>query len=250
MVSLHRFILTGLSTLQCAPNRVTWWQCEALKRDQDDFDLHIYNDFTAYGMHELMENIFLQFNSVFKAKASYRDFWPEVEGLALILRSDVIARIPRSVNPSAKWGYLTLATIDALKKQDVFKPDSEIKNLGLVLFMLIHWGREQIDYEFSEECCSWIYKVIDLTEEADIELTAPNNFDKQYDEIVDNRDKRAKDMSRWDKVNWGSQLKAYGNKHGDGPTRIGGQYYDITKMPKAQRDRHYFKPDGGWDIMI
>ena len=37
------------------------------------------------------------------------------------------------------------------------------------------------------------------------------------------------------------KLKAYGNKHGDGPTRIGGQDYDITKMPKAQRDRHSFK---------
>jgi hypothetical protein len=40
-----------------ADDRLTWWQIEALKRDQDDFDLHIYNDFTAYGMHELMENI-------------------------------------------------------------------------------------------------------------------------------------------------------------------------------------------------
>ncbi|RBR26898.1 uncharacterized protein FIESC28_00324 [Fusarium coffeatum] len=232
-----------------AHDRLTWWQVEALKRDQDDFDLHIYNDFTAYGMHELMENIFLQFNSVFKAKASYRDFWPEVEGLALILRS--VCDDPAKCEAISEMvGYLTLATIDALKKQDVFKPDSEIKNLGLVLFMLVRWGREQIDCEFSEECCSWIYKVIDLAEEADIELTAPHDFDKHYDEIIDNREKRAKDMKRCNNVNWGTKLKAYGNKHGDGPTRIGGQHYDITEMPKAQRDRHSFKPDGGWDIMI
>lgn len=38
-------------------DRFTWWQIEALKRNQDDFDLHVYNDFTGYGMHELMENI-------------------------------------------------------------------------------------------------------------------------------------------------------------------------------------------------
>ncbi|KAJ4111353.1 hypothetical protein NW768_011931 [Fusarium equiseti] len=229
-----------------AKDRMNWWLCEALKRNQDDFDLHIYNDFNAYGMHELMENIFLQFNSVFKAKASYRDFWPEVEGLALILLGDIV-RYEMCDDPkkcesiSEMVGYLTLATIDALKKQGVFKPDSEIKNLGLVLFMLVRWGREQIAYEFSEECCSWIYKVIDLAEEADIELTLPNNFDRHYDEIVDKRDKRAKDMSRWNNVNWGTKLKAYGNEHGDGPTRIGGQNYDITKMPKAQRDRHSFK---------
>ncbi|CAG7559875.1 unnamed protein product [Fusarium equiseti] len=219
-----------------ADDRLTWWQIEALKRDQDDFDLHIYKDFTAYGMHELMENIFLQFNSVFKAKPSYRDFWPEVEGLALILRSGIVSS--EMCDDPAKCeaigemvDYLTLATIDALKKQDVFKPDSE--------------SRISIDYEFSEECCSWICKVIDLAEEADIELTAPHDFDKHYDEIVEARDKRARDMKRWNNVNLGTKLKAYGNKHGDDPTRIGGQHCDITKMPKAQRDKHSFKPDSG-----
>jgi hypothetical protein len=40
-------------------------------------------------------------------------------------------------------GYLTLATIDTLKKQDVFKPDSDVRNLGTVFFMLIRWGRDQ-----------------------------------------------------------------------------------------------------------
>jgi hypothetical protein len=38
-------------------DRCDWWQQEALKRNQDEFDMHIYNDFTGYGMHELMENI-------------------------------------------------------------------------------------------------------------------------------------------------------------------------------------------------
>jgi hypothetical protein len=38
-------------------DRCDWWQQEALKRNQDEFDMHIYNDFTGYGMHEVMENI-------------------------------------------------------------------------------------------------------------------------------------------------------------------------------------------------
>jgi hypothetical protein len=45
------------------------------------------------------------------------------------------------------------------------------------------------------------------------------------------------------------KLNAYGNKHGDGPTGIGGQDYDITKMPKAQRDGHSFKYNTIDDIM-
>lgn len=45
------------------------------------------------------------------------------------------------------------------------------------------------------------------------------------------------------------KLKAYGNKHGDGLTRIGGQDYDITKIPRALRDRHSFKYNTIDDIM-
>ncbi|KAM0247173.1 hypothetical protein ACHAP5_004252 [Fusarium lateritium] len=233
-------------------DRCDWWQQEALKRNQDEFDMHIYNDFTGYGMHEVMENIF---GSVFKPKASYRDFWPEVEGMAMVLRSGLIDYMmcddpDKCESISEMVGYLTLATIDALKKQDVFKPDSEIRNLGTVLFMLIRWGREQIDYDFSEECCSWIYKVIDLAEEANVQLAAPHNFDKAYDEIVDNRDKRAKKMKRWDKVSWPAKVKAYTTKHiGGARAKLGGHQYDITKFTKAKRDQYSFRAGGGWDMM-
>jgi hypothetical protein len=37
--------------------REQWWTQETLKRDQDDFNMHIYNDFSNYGMVEVMENI-------------------------------------------------------------------------------------------------------------------------------------------------------------------------------------------------
>lgn len=38
-------------------DRGQWWIQETLKRDQDNFDMHIYNDFTWYGQFEVMENI-------------------------------------------------------------------------------------------------------------------------------------------------------------------------------------------------
>jgi hypothetical protein len=37
--------------------RSKWWISELLKRDQDDFLMHVYNDFTWYGTIEVMENI-------------------------------------------------------------------------------------------------------------------------------------------------------------------------------------------------
>lgn len=85
-------------------------------------------------------------------------------------------------------GALILVTIEVLKKEDVFKPDSEIHNLGLVLFMFIRWGREQSDYGVDEENWSWIYKIIDLAEEAGIKLTAPHNFEEDREDIKDHRE--------------------------------------------------------------
>ncbi|KAF5000513.1 hypothetical protein FGRMN_1680 [Fusarium graminum] len=201
-------------------DRFTWLQLEALKRDQDDFDLHIYNDFTGYGMHEVMENAFAQFDSVFKPKASYRDTWPEVEGIAMVLRSGLIEYAmcddpEKCESISEMVGYLTLATIDPLKAQDVFKPDSEIRNLGTVLFML----------------------VIGLAEEAGIQLAAPHNFDKSYNEIMENRDQRAKKMNIW-------------NSHiGGAGAKLGGQRFDITTFTKAERKKHSIAPGGGWNLM-
>ncbi|KAF4962590.1 hypothetical protein FSARC_9368 [Fusarium sarcochroum] len=223
-------------------DRFTWWEQEALKRDQDDFKMHIYNDFTAYGMHELLENIFAQFNVTFKPKASYRDFWPEVEGLALMLRSTLLAYFmcddPQKCEKLSEMvGYLILATIDALKKQDVFKPDSDIRNLGLVLAMFVKWGREQAtEYEFDEQCGSWIYKVIDLAEEANVHITGPHNFEETYDEILNDRAKKAKAMKRWDNVNWTTKVKGYTSKYG----KLGGHKYDITKFSAAERKQHSF----------
>ncbi|KAF4448339.1 amine oxidase (flavin-containing) [Fusarium austroafricanum] len=222
-------------------DRYTWWEQGCLNRSQDDFGLYIYNDFSSYGMIELMENVFAQFSSVFKPTASYRDFWPEVEALALTLRGELldyyvlgIDDYRRPVEMTQMVGYLILATIDALKKQDVFKPDSEIRNLGLVLFMLIRWGREALDYEISEESCSWIYKVIDLAEEAGIKFTAPHNFDTSFNEIMENRDGRAKQMKKWDNVKWPAKIKTYKSKHG----RLGGHEFDITKFSKAKREEY------------
>ncbi|KAG9496001.1 hypothetical protein J7337_012572 [Fusarium musae] len=189
-------------------DRHTWWEQECLKRSPDDFDLYIYNDFGGYGAMEVLENIF---NLVFKPKSIYRDYWPEVEGLAMILRGGLLEYV--MLNDGARVqvtcevvGALILATIEVLKKEDVFKPDSEIHNLGLVLFMFIRWGREQSDYGVDEENWSWIYKIIDLAEEAGIKLTAPHNFEKEREDIKDHREEWAQWMGKWNNVKWNYRL--------------------------------------------
>lgn len=38
-------------------DRGLWWILEALKRDPDEFNMHIYSDSAAYGGFEVLENI-------------------------------------------------------------------------------------------------------------------------------------------------------------------------------------------------
>ncbi|KLO85125.1 uncharacterized protein Y057_4210 [Fusarium fujikuroi] len=228
--SLHHFTQSGL---------------ECLKRSPDDFDLYIYNDFGGYGAMEVLENIIAQFNLVFKPKSTYRDFWPEVEGFAMILRGSLLEYVmiddgERVQVTCEVVGALILATIEALKKQDVFKPDSEIRNLGLVLFMFIRWGREQSDYGVEEENWSRIYKIIDLAEEAGIKLTAPHNFEKDYFEIKDHLEEWAQRMGKW------NNLRDF--KDNKGSTKLGGHEFDITRMSKAQRQQHSLS--GGGDNFL
>lgn len=100
LASLHPDHVWVVSML--GRDRCRWWQLEALKRDQDDFGMYVYNDFSHYGKIEVIENIvrfffpckrtfllslqFLRFEQVLKKRdVNYNDIWPEMEGFALAL---------------------------------------------------------------------------------------------------------------------------------------------------------------------
>ncbi|KAF4981770.1 hypothetical protein FZEAL_2492 [Fusarium zealandicum] len=231
-------------------DRGKWWVQEALKRDQDDFDMHFYNDFTWYGALEVIENIFAQFSDVLKSKATYRDIWPEVEGLALALRSNNLEFAmcddsERCAKVIELVGYLAITVIDALKKENVFTPDSDIRNLGLVLCLLMRWGWEQhTSYDFEDENSSWVYKIIDMADEAGVKLVGPPKFDEELDQMRSQRAEKATKMNRWNSVNWTNKLKSYAPK-----TRLGGHRYDITKMSVAERKQYFVGGGGGFRML-
>ena len=67
--------------------------CEKLdkeysKRDQDERDMFIYNDWNGWAMSEVMENLLKDFNrDVFKKTISPFKKWGFVEGLAVFLKT-------------------------------------------------------------------------------------------------------------------------------------------------------------------
>ncbi|KAF5254685.1 hypothetical protein FANTH_618 [Fusarium anthophilum] len=220
-------------------DRSRWWLQECLKRDPDNFyDLCVGKKFSAYGALEVLENIIAKFDSVFRPKSTYRDFWPEVEGLAMFLHGGVldydgIGDGKRRQMTNEIIGYLILATIDALEQQDVFKPDSEIRNLGLVLFMFIQWKLSHC--YVPAESLFWMCKIVELAEEANVKLTSPHNFEKDCRWVKTIRDRGAKRMDKWENVDWQSQLREF--KDNTGSTKFGGDYFDITIMTQDDRNQ-------------
>ncbi|RSL95381.1 hypothetical protein CEP52_012068 [Fusarium oligoseptatum] len=93
--------------------------------------------------------------------------------------------------------------------------------------MFIQYGYGELPYGFEEEICS---------------------YEKAIKKIMDERDRKAKSMKKWNNVNWATKLRGYTSKHG-GKTHFGGHQYDITKQSAAERKRHSLDAGGGWDLM-
>ncbi|KAF7548739.1 hypothetical protein G7Z17_g6860 [Cylindrodendrum hubeiense] len=228
-------------------DRSRWWILEAMKRDQDEFGMHIYNDFSSYGKLEVLENIFLHFSAVCKRKASYQELWPEVEGLALVLRSDVSDFVmcddgEKCGSMIKMVGHLVMTTLKSLKDQKVLTADSAIPNIGLVLAIFVQWAW-QLAKDFSwEEESSWVHPVVEMAEKAQITLAGPPGFEENLEEIKDNADEGQKHAKVW-KATWTAACAAFRRKHGTSLTptsqqTLGGSNYDITKFSAAQRKQH------------
>lgn len=227
-------------------DRLRWWIQEATKRDQDSFGLHYYNDFTWYGALEVVENIVSwPTHWLHRSAKAWNRFQLSTPPLSLrraiatggqrsrvsslvftapFSNSKVRATVIHSMFPCSIFivcddgqrcgkvieliGYLAVAAMEALKKEGVFKPDSEIRNLGLVLAMFIQWGHGELPYGFEEELCSWAYKLLDMADEAGIDLTGPPRYEKAIKKIIDERNRKAKAMKKWDNVNWATKVSA------------------------------------------
>ncbi|KAF5990530.1 hypothetical protein FBULB1_7 [Fusarium bulbicola] len=221
-------------------DRFKWWRQECCKRIREDFGIE-HNFIVAYGALEIAH-----FDSVFQPDSNYRDFWPEFEGIALTLltrqRDFNIVKLHDSRHArNGIVGYLVLAAIDALKRQDLFKPNSEIRNLGSVLLTFIHWRLDAF-YSFFTffnicgESLSWICKVVDLAEEANVELSVPYRYEVDYRKIKNLRDSPAGRMDRWENVDWQSRLRDY--KLDMESDILGGHEFDITRMTEVERLEH------------
>lgn len=102
-------------------------------------------------------------------------------------------------------GYMVIHSLSKLKDQQVFRPDSDVRNLGLILAMLIHWGYNTPSH--LRRSASWVSQVIKLAEKNGVGLYGPSNIVDVLERIK--HTEVSEDLSwQWVDFDWAGKVRA------------------------------------------
>jgi hypothetical protein len=248
---------------------VNQYMLETQKRDQDFFGCYFYNDFTGYGMQEVVENM------ITAARTEYRkrdfnidEFWKHIQAIAMWLHTaDTGPWSSRSSNPFYRTkanvivmddgeryfataeliGSLALAAMNSLERGDLLKPNSRIPNIALIFSLYLSFaarvGGEGADVG------KWASRIIAYLNHHNIEFPEDKTMEGISDDVEMFTDPKVKyeKFRKAGEDRWG--FKTAFNKfvneyytHGmiRGHQGIGGDQYDITKMTKQERKKAAF----------
>lgn len=152
------------------------WGLEQYQRDQDNFRMHIFSDWSGYGTCEVMENMFLAFNKEVKKKTNdIWAIWSIIEGMALFLNRPAGLEQWYGIDDSegnAKrvmlFGTALLTTIDILIKNSLFKSEnSDIRNIALILGHFLNFVHDMKEMCVANED-GWKATVLERADEHEI----------------------------------------------------------------------------------
>ncbi|OBT95029.1 hypothetical protein VE01_07400 [Pseudogymnoascus verrucosus] len=208
------------------------------KRNQDVHGLYIYNDFSGYGVTEVMENLLAEFNkSIFKKDISPLKKWAIVEGLTLYLTmgdlrvwmmNDDSEGIEEVFN---MMGVMFVTALEMLHESALIGPTSPLPdNVGVLSLLFLNFvmiGCTDYDLE-------WAHEVVRAADEYGVVLTPM----KQVEDVTQDRLDELRDICEKTKKGKGLFWKTeYPKFKRDHP---GGRKYDITKMSTAQKAQYEF----------
>ncbi|KAH8703881.1 hypothetical protein BGW36DRAFT_414257 [Talaromyces proteolyticus] len=109
-------------------------------RDPDNFQMYTFNDHSGYGVIEAIENYILDF---IEAEGNWKEQWVVCEALALILSGNgmmPMVMVGDSEKVTAIFSIIVRMVLSVLAKLEgleLLKPDSEVRNLSLVMALYI-----------------------------------------------------------------------------------------------------------------
>jgi SAP domain len=185
---------------------VKHFQKETMNRDQDVFGQYHYNDFSGYDFQEAVNNELQTFHKEYsKKKPDPYALWCSITGFAYVIPgSGAWFMCDDSMQIAATMellGYAILATMDVLKKNDLLKADSKVKDLSLVLAMYLemvaHW-------EEMEDELGWRVPMIEKAEANGIKLSGPYGIEDRVTTLKEEYDGEDAD---WADFEWKEKVE-------------------------------------------
>ena len=267
---------------QVTAELVKKYSLESIKRDEDSFDMVVSNDFTGYGLQEVIENQLTAINSLMAKRHVSADelavgLWVRLSAFAHWTQSQQLAPWfmmddgQRWQDTVAMIGIAILATLNALDRAKLLMEHSPVRDLGLVLALLGDFICDCLDQATTipylssnpREIC-WPYKIVSYAKANGIKIKGVRGIEERFVQKFDDVDeanywKRKECVDRWgwgtkvgdilsqitlpNDLKWRILCQAYGEPRHifhSGPP-LGGNYFDITRWPAAERKKYHFE---------
>ncbi|KIM95732.1 hypothetical protein OIDMADRAFT_148790 [Oidiodendron maius Zn] len=221
---------------------------EVDKRDQDTQGMYIYNDFSGYGVIEVLENTLAEFNKIiFKKDVSPLKKWAVVEGLTIYLAIGDHMTLMMNDNSQGirevfdMMGVMYITALEMLHESGLIGPISPLPdNLGVVtLFFLDFMINTASNFDIG-----WVHEIVRAADTYGVVLS-PSKHIKGVDQGTLSDLKEMCKKKKGKRFNWKTEYPKFKRYHS------GGHQYDITKMSKKGKAQYTFgtkEYDEQWEI--
>ncbi|KAL9092540.1 MAG: hypothetical protein Q9165_004344 [Trypethelium subeluteriae] len=200
-------------------------------RNPDNFDMYVYNDFAGYGQQELIENTLVAFNTEYvKKNPSLNELWAIIESLDI----DDSQGMFETLN---LIGCAVLSMLNRLDLAGKLKPDSEFKDIALVISVFLifveNFEGNLPDFEVDE---FWHRHLALYAKRNDIALTGVAGIGKKARKLVEEIGEDTPFITGKPKLD---QWKWKNNFKNMGPP-LGGEAFNILKWTSKKRAMYNF----------
>ncbi|KFY67676.1 hypothetical protein V496_01462 [Pseudogymnoascus sp. VKM F-4515 (FW-2607)] len=212
------------------------YDIQTQKRDQDLFGMYIYNDFTGYGLQEVIQNQLYAFNKEYTSdKPSPFALWYTIEALAWWFNStdtmlwNMIDDGNRVYETLQIVGLTVLSTLNMLEQANLLENDSIILNIPLILSLFLGFLGDFADaMSFRGKDQNWPNAITAYAEKHNIMIKGKYGITgKHYPSRKVAFVRMAASADKW---GFKQRYKKFSADYGNG-----GVEFDITEMSEAER---------------
>lgn len=199
----------------------TEWRVQKEKRDQEAFGMYIFNDWTGYGICEVIENMFLAFEKETKEKnREPLGLWSHIEGMALFLNDDIAEWHMFSDSEGNAKRTMLIGTALLTTLENISMETMSVRNAGPILCHLLSFAQSmKSSCRLNED--GWKSIVLEKADKFDIIIEGIPGIEKTLAEI------RETELSK--------DLDEEGNELSTNKSRLD----DFTKCMLCYKNRPY-----------